>query len=162
MRLTLDTHCLTALQNGGDEAVPIRALIDLHRAGTIQVFVSAIPASVEIRDIKDLPSVLPAGRYEMSFWGAAVYGSDKDDLAAKIKSIVDSTVDTLTLKRTSKDLPPDIDGLAAHIRSGHDIFVTGDEHFLRNARRNPLLTLGAKAILTPEQALAKVADKGLR
>jgi len=89
MRLTLDTHCLTALQNGGDEAVPIRALI-------------------------------------------------------------------------SKDLPPDIDGLAAHIRSGHDIFVTGDEHFLRNARRNPLLTLGAKAILTPEQALAKVADKGLR
>ena len=156
MRLTLDTNCLTALIGEGDEAVPIRALIDLHRAGTIQVFVSAMPASTDVAAISDLPSVLPAGRYEMSYWGAAVYGSDKDDLADRIKSIVNSTVDTLTLKRTSVNVPPDVDGLAAHIRSGHDIFVTGDEHFLRDPRRKPLLALGAKEILTPAKALARV------
>ena len=157
MRLTLDTNSLSVLLQGGEDAVPIRALIDLHRAGTIQVFVSAMPASAGLAEISELPSILPAGRYEMSFWGAAVYGNDKDDLGDRIKSIVNSTVDTLTLTRTSLNVPPDIDGLAAHIRSGHDIFVTGDPHFLRNARRQPLLDLGAKAILTPQQALARVA-----
>jgi hypothetical protein len=155
MRLTLDANCLTDLANGSERAAPIQALIDLHRAGTIQVFVSAVPAP-GIPAITDLPSVLPAGRYEMSYWGAAVYGSEKDDLSDRIRSIVNSTVDTLTLNRTSLKLPPDVDGLAAHIRSGHDIFVTADEHFLREPRRKPLLALGAKEILTPEKALATV------
>jgi hypothetical protein len=80
MRLTLDANCLTDLANGSERAAPIQALIDLHRAGTIQVFVSAVPAP-GIPAITDLPSVLPAGRYEMSYWGAAVYGSEKDDLS---------------------------------------------------------------------------------
>ena len=160
MRLTLDANCLTDLANDGAQAVPIRALIDLHRAGTIQVFVSTIPASASVAGINDLPSVLPAGRFEMSSWGAAVYGSEKDELADRIKSIVNSTVDTLTLNRTAVNAPPDVDGLAGHIRSGHDIFVTSDEHFLRDARRRPLLALGAKQILTPEQALTRVtADR---
>jgi hypothetical protein len=157
MRLTLDTNCLTTLASGENDAAPIQALIDLHRAGTIQVFVSSIPASAGQAGLTDLPSVVPTGRYEMSSWGAAVYGSDKDELADRIRFIVNSTVDTLTLKRTSLNVPPDINGLAAHIRSGHDIFVTDDEHFLRNARRRRLLELGAKAILTPVEALAKVA-----
>lgn len=157
MRLTLDTTCLAVLASGGEAAGAIQALIDLHRAGTLQVFVSAIPASPAPTGISDLPSVLPAGRYELSSWGAAVYGSDKDDPAERIRSIVNSTVDTLTLRRTSTDVPPDVEGLAAHIRGGHDIFVTGDEHFLRDVRRRPLLDLGAKAILTPEQALARVS-----
>jgi hypothetical protein len=157
MRLTLDTNCLSALVDRSEMAGPIQALIDLHRAGTIEVFVSASPASGGLTGVSYLPSILPAGRYEMSSWGAAVYGSDKDDLADKIRSIVNSTVDTLTLRRTPLSTPPDVDGLAAHIRNGHDIFVTADPHFLRDGRRKPLLALGAKAILTPEEALAKVA-----
>ena len=158
MRLTLDANCLNDLMTGSDRAVPLRALIEMHRAGTIQVFVSAIPTSSAATGISDLPSVLPAGRFEMSSWGAAVYGNEKDDLADSIKSIIHTTVDTLTLNRASQNVPPDIDGLAAHIRSGHDIFVTSDEHFLREARRRPLLALGAKEILTPEQALARVTN----
>jgi hypothetical protein len=62
----------------------------------------------------------------------------------------------LTLNRRSLSAPPDVDGLAAHIRSVHDIFITRDEHFLRETRRRSLLGLGARAIMTPEQALAKV------
>jgi hypothetical protein len=48
-------------------------------------------------------------------------------------------------------------GLAAHIRNGHDVFVTSNEHFLKDSRRQPLFALGAQDILTPEETLAKVA-----
>jgi len=80
MRLTLDTNCLTELASGSTLAAPIRALIEMHRAGTIQVFVSAMPTSLDLTGFSDLPSVLPAGRFEMASWGAAVYGSETDDL----------------------------------------------------------------------------------
>ena len=173
MRLTLDTHCLTELENRTGQTAAIWELITLHRAGRIQLFVSAIspaedppgtaaPENRQLEDrlralgINDLPSVLPTGRNEMSFWGAAVYGDDNDRLAEKISSVVHSTVDTLYLTSRAQEVLCDVEALAAHIRSGHDIFVTSNSHFLKDSRRQPLLALGAKDILTPEDALAKV------
>jgi hypothetical protein len=173
VRLTLDAHCLTDLENKTGQTAAIWELITLHRAGQIQLFVSAIsPAEdppgkaapendrqledrLEGLGINDLPSVLPTGR-EMSFWGAAVYGDDNDRLAEKISRVVHSTVDTLFLTRRARNVLCDVEGLAAHIRSGHDIFVTSNEHFLKDSRRQPLLALGAQDILTPEDALARL------
>ena len=175
VRLTLDTHCLTELENRSGQTTAIWELITLHRAGQIQLFVSAIsPAEnppgtaapendrqledrLKALGINDLPSVLPTGRNEMSFWGAAVYGDDNDRLAEKIRSVLHSTVDTLFLTSRARTVLCDVEGLAAHIRSGHDIFVTSNSHFLKDSRRQPLLALGARDILTPEEALAKVA-----
>jgi len=175
VRLTLDTQCLTDLENSTGQTAAIWELITLHRAGQIQLFVSAIsPAEaprgkvapetdrqfedrLKALGINDLPSVLPTGRSEMSFWGAAVYGDDNDRLAEKIGSVVHSTVDTLFLASRARKVLCDVEALAAHIRSGHDIFVTSNSHFLKDSRRQPLLALGARDILTPEEALAKVA-----
>ena len=177
VRLTLDTHCLTDLENRTGQAAAIWELITLHRAGQIQLFVSAIspaetaPGTVapendrqledrlEALGINDLPSVLPTGRNEMSFWGAAVYGDDNDGLAEKISRVVHSTVDTLFIRQRTRHVFSDVEGLVAHIRSGHDIFVTSNEGFLKDSRRQPLLALGAQDILTPEDALAKVAGR---
>ena len=174
IRLTLDTNCLIDLEEETGQAAAIRQLIELHRAGKIQVHVGAVSVSQSVRGtiapetfsqfdarlkklgIDDLPSVLPTGRNEMSFWGAAVYGAEKDDLDENVKSVVYSTVDTLTLKPGSRIVLCDVDSLTAHIRSGHDIFVTSDQHFRKDSRRQPLLALGAKEILTPQEALAKV------
>ena len=172
MRLTLDANCLIDLENGTGQAEAIRELITLHRAGKIQVFVSPVPQSqnatgkvvpensdeFEARlrklGIDDLPSV--ADRTEMSSWGAAVYSAENDGLRDRINSVVHSTVDTLTLTRKERNVVCNVDGLAAHIRNEHDIFVTSDEHFRKGTRRGPLLALGAKDILTPEEALSKV------
>ena len=177
VRLTLDAHCLTDLENRTGQTAAIWELIALHRTGQIQLFISAIspaadrPGKVaaendrELEDrlktlgINDLPSVLPTGRNEMSFWGAAVYGDDNDRLPEKITSVVHSTVDTLFLSSRRRNVLCDVDGLAAHIRSGHDIFVTSNQHFLKDSRRQLLLALGAHDILTPEDALAKVAAR---
>jgi hypothetical protein len=174
VRLTLDAHCLTDLENRTGQSAAIWELITLHRAGQIHLFVSAISPAAdrpgkaaaendrELEDrlkalgINDLPSVLPTGKNEMSFWGAAVYGDGNDRLAEKITSVVHSTVDTLFLTSRRRNVLCDVDGLAAHIRSRHDIFVTSNEHFLKDSRRQPLLALGAQDILTPEAALAKV------
>ena len=179
MRLTLDAQCLTDLENRTGQTAAIWELIALHRAGLIQLFVSAIapaedPAGkaapendrpledrLEALGINDLPSVLPTGQNEMSFWGAAVYKDENDRLAEKISRVVHSTVDTLFLNRRARNVLCDVEGLAAHIRSGHDIFVTSSQHFLKDSRRQPLLALGAQHILTPEDALAKVtASRG--
>jgi hypothetical protein len=176
MRLTLDTNCLRDLEEETAQTSAITQLIKLHRAGKIQVHVGAISASENLPGkvapetvsqfearlkklgIDDLPSILPTGRNEMSFWGAAVYGAEKDDLGEKINSVVHSTVDTLTLTAKSRNALSDVDSLAAHIRSGHDIFVTSDEHFRKATRRQALVALGAKEILTPEEALSKVSQ----
>ncbi len=160
MQLTLDANCLIDLENGTGQAEAIRELITLHRAGKIQVFVSAVPqpsnvtgkgrpanvSELEARlknlGIDDLPSI--ADRNEMSSWGAAVYRAENDGLRDKINSVVHSTVDTLTLTRKERNVVCNVDGLAAHIRSEHDIFVTSDGHFRKGTRRGPLLALGAK------------------
>ena len=54
-----------------------------------------------------------------------------------------------------RTLQCDVDKLTAHIRAGHDIFVTSDEHFLRDGRRQALGAHGAKEIRR-RGALAKV------
>jgi len=178
LRVTLDTNCLIDLEDRTGQAPAIWELIKLHRAADIRLFVSAIPAADHLADkamsedygqfehrlkalrIDDLPSVLPTGRNEMAFWGAAVYGNHRDDLLEKIHHIVYSTVDTLFLTARSRTIPCDTDGLAAHIRSGHDIFVTSNQHFRKTARRQALVALGAKNILTPEEALSMVLSRG--
>ena len=156
------------LENGTGQAEAIRELITLHRAAKIQVFVSAVPqppnvtkwninefeARLKELGIDDLPNV--ADRTEMSSWGAAVYSAENDGLRDRINSVVHSTVDTLTLTRKERNVVCNVDGLAAHIRNEHDIFVTSDNHFRKGTRRGPLLALGAKDILTPEEALSKV------
>ncbi len=164
--------CLIDLENRTGQAEAIRELITLHRARKIQVFVSAVPqpqnvtgkvvpenseefeARLKELGIDDLPSV--ADRTELSSWGAAVYSAENDGLRDRINSVVQSTVDTLTLTRKERNVICNVDGLAAHIRSGHDIFVTSDQHFRKATRRQALVALGAKGILTPEEALAKV------
>ena len=89
----------------------------------------------------------------MSSGGAAVYGDDNDRLPEKITGVVHSTVDPLFLSSRRRNVLCDVDGLAAaHIRSGHDIFVTSNQHFLKDSRRQLLLALGAHDILTPEDA----------
>ena len=166
------------LEDRTGQATAIWELIKLHRGANIQLFVSAIPAAPHLSGkavpenygqfedrlkalgIHDLPSVLPTGRNEMSFWGAAVCGDDRDDLVETIHKIVHSTVDTLFLKSRSRTVLCDAEGLAAHIRSGHDIFVTSDQHFRKATRRQALIALGAKNILTPEEALSRVLQQG--
>jgi hypothetical protein len=58
-----------------------------------------------------------------------------------------------------RNMQCDVDGLTAHIRAGHNIFVTKDEHFLREGRRQALVALGANEILTPDEALATVLGR---
>jgi hypothetical protein len=173
MRLTLDTNCLIDLEEQAGQATAITELIKLHRAGKIQLHIGAISASENLPGrvapetvrqfearlkrlgIDDLPSVLSTGGYDVAFWGAAVCRDEKDDLDAKIQSILHLTVDTLTLSRTARFVVSDVASLASHIRSEHDIFVTIDQHFLKGTRRQALLALGAKAILVPDAALSK-------
>jgi hypothetical protein len=163
VRLTLDTNCLIDLEHRTGQATAIWQLVKLHRGANIQLFVPQNDRQFEDRlkalGMNDLPSVFPTGRNEMSFWGAAVCGDDRDDLVEKIHKIVHSTVDTLFLNSRSRTALCDAEGLAAHIRSAHDIFVTSDQHFRKATRRQALIALGAKNILTPEEALSSVLQQ---
>ena len=88
--------------------------------------------------------------------GEAVLGADDDeDVESKIRSIVHpnsegSYADYVKANDVDIDDPIDprwrnmqcdIDGLMAHIREGHDVFVSEDQHFLKTTRRRRLIAL---------------------
>jgi hypothetical protein len=174
VRLTLDTNCLIDLEEGRPAAGALRELIELHRQGRIQVFVGAISASENLPGkvapehhssfeerlnrigITDLPRVLPVGRYGMTFWGSSIWGDENDHRPDQIQNIIHPAVAITAVTPKSRNVLCDIDGLAAHIRAGHDIFVTRDGEFLKERKRKELVDLGAKAILTPDEALEEV------
>jgi hypothetical protein len=122
--------------------------------------------------LDDLPSIAPLARLDVSFFlDHSILATDADiELEDKImailrpsgpKSYADHLADeglavdsAITAKW--RNLYSDVDAILGHIRSGHDIFVTEDRHFLRPDARQRLLALGAKDILTPAEALTKV------
>ena len=128
---------------------------------------------LEVLGLEVLPRVFPVFRLGMSYLGEAVLGGEDDqDLEEEIRSVVHpnsegSYADHANAKNLDIDRPIDsrwrnaqcdIDGLMAHIREGHDIFVTEDRHFVSESRRPRLIALGAGRILTPHEALAFVTS----
>lgn len=194
LRLTLDTNCIINLERGTGQAASVRRLVDLHREGVIQVFVSSVSASesqpgglapsnfsafeqrLETLGLETLPRARPVLRYGMSFYDEAVWGGDDDeDLESEIRGIVHpnsevSYADYVNATGVDIDGPIDpkwrnkqcdIDGLVAHIREGHDVFVTEDRrHFLAASKLPRLIALGAQNILTPDDALTLATSAG--
>ena len=52
----------------------------------------------------------------------------------------------------------DVLGMWSHITFNDDIFVTSDSNFFKQTKRPDLIALGAKDILTPQDAVAKLAS----
>lgn len=185
LKLTLDHNCIISLEVEDENAGAVRELISLHHADRIMVYVGSISASENVRGadapsvaafterlhrlgIETLPQVMPVARLGMSYLGFAVLGGD-DALEDRIVSVIHPSHRDYMQFAAEKDVDPsgpmhpkwrnracDIDGIVAHIRNGHDVFVTSDRHFLDH--RVELGELGAGAVLTPREALKRAKD----
>ena len=120
---------------------------------------SAFEQRLKTLGLETLPRALPVARIGMWLLGEAVLGDDGDEnLESEIRNIVhptseDSYADHVKAKGLDIDDPIDpkwrnmqcdIDGLMAHIREGHDLFVTEDKHFLATSRLQRLIALAAR------------------
>ena len=64
------------------------------------------------------------------------------------------------LTHTWRNAKCDVLTMWCHIISGGDIFVTSDkDHFLKQTKKSALISLGAKDILEPQDALKKISQK---
>jgi hypothetical protein len=110
--------------------------------------------------------LLPLCYFDIGFLGHCLL-SDNDTLESKIHAILFPKLPFLwtdycqTYGRNPSDFAsdrkwrnPKCDVLAlwSHIHYGTDVFVTSDRNFHKPSKRPRLIALGAKEIMTPEQA----------
>jgi hypothetical protein len=117
----------------------------------------------------DLPRVRPLLYFGVGFWNHALYRSR--ELRAREEELhnvlhpgvlfnyqeycrVHEIDPTGPLDRRWRNAKCDVQMIWSHIHAGNDVFVTEDQHFHSIARRERLLALGAREILTPEQTVA--------
>jgi hypothetical protein len=187
LTLTLDHNCLIDFEKQEGESSAVQELIALHRAGLVRVHLGGISASENVRGggeptyellrerierlgLSDLPDVLPEFRLGMSYIGACVLAG-VDDLEKRVRAVVHPSVGDYDQFAVERGLDPcgpmhprwrnracDIGAMVAHIRRGHDVFVTRDPDLLKARER--LVAMGAGEILKPHEALRKVRPDG--
>jgi hypothetical protein len=187
LNLTLDHNCLINLENETSDWLGVKRLIDLHHAGVVRVHVGLISASENVKGgskpshrtfaewierlgLSKLPQVLPEARVGMSDIGFSVIAGD-DDLDKRVRAIIHPSAEVDYQRFATEKAWPlngpvhpkwrnmacDVDGMVAHIRQGHHVFVTEDRHFLN--KRDSLRLLGGE-VLTPSEAVGLVSPHG--
>ena len=121
----------------------------------------------------DLDRVLPQAYWDIAFWGHAVWGGSSDDLETSIHGILHPNTpflyaDYCTLAGIDPAVQPadgrwlnvkcDVQAMWSHIHACNDVFVTEDKRFLTVARKTALIALGARDVLTPKEAAAKLLE----
>lgn len=119
-----------------------------------------------------LELLAPILTVSVSFLGWSVLAGDEDTvLMRKIHRVLfpqhpfdwedplatpDRTIDPETIERKWRNRLMDVQALWCHIYHGGDVFVTNDENFHKQRKRQPLAALGAQIILRPCEALSAI------
>lgn len=125
-----------------DSGANVKLLRRLEREGYIKIFDVKFENGRENKKVKE--KVLPVGVWGSGArWGECVWAG-ADCVYADIREIL------------GKEYAQDAMQLEAHIRNGHDYFVTEDNDFLRN--RSRLEDKFSVKIVTPEE-LQEICQK---
>jgi hypothetical protein len=117
-----------------DASANVKILKNLENEGLIEIHDVMLEGGRENKKV--INKVFPIGVCNHSRWDESVWGSDDDNTYDEIREII------------GKDKIEDAMYLEAHIRNGHEYFVTEDNDFL--SKRNILKEKFRVNIITPE------------
>lgn len=184
IKLTFDYNCLVNIHNQTGQYAALRILVDANNQGRCRIYVPAISASERTRDsrgpnyhrfrslveslgITNVEEVLPMAYLNMAFVGHCLIGGN--ELVAherKIHEVLFPRIefqhedyrskadDNAQDKGKWENAKCDVQALSSHINAGNDVFVTEDQNFLKQSKKQRLVDLGAKGICTPAEAVA--------
>lgn len=182
LKFTLDRNILIAVSKGEADTVCIAKLFKHHSSGTISIAISAANRvenqknGNKIQPIDDLIDMcksiglIPLPEFlgypfdwEMGLWEHSIISRDAFELELEIHNLLFPSIVTYRSDEQSKVLQRkitnakcDVFAIWAHIYFERDYFVTNDKNF--HTKSQQLVCLGAKNIVTPQQALKFVKN----
>jgi hypothetical protein len=186
MKLTLDTNCIIDLEQNSPMALSLQGLIFLHNNQKINLRVAAISASERKPDrtyastfAEFQQKIAAVGLGNVEILAPIAYSgitfaewclsADEEmvELERKIQEILfpaidfdyethdaDTNDDNIDVRR--RNAKCDVLAIWCHITYDGDIFITSDRNFFKKTKKPRLIALGAKDILTPQDAFAKL------
>ncbi len=126
--------------------------------------------------LKQVEKLSPVGKWDMTYWDQSVYGDQRTEaLERRIHDILFPDIEfdyqafckihslsplaSDQLNETWRNAKCDVLGLWSHINYGGDIFITSDRNFHKQSKKPRLIALGAKNIMTPQEAATVIATK---
>lgn len=176
--LTLDTNCLIDLEEEREGYEFIIGLKNLSQQKIVNLGIPAIIASEKIIKYKRITSfnefkeflnnidfggfqlLLPPLYYGLTFWDYSMWSSQEiEELVSKIERIlfnstsdVDGSHDNGKKYEKWRNTTCDVLMFWSHVYYKRDVFITNDKNFHKQTKKQELLSLGTKNILTPRQA----------
>lgn len=123
-----------------------------------------------------LDEIEPMAYWDIAYWDHALWSGDSmKEFEQKIHEILFPNLEFeyqafCKAKGIDPDVKPldkkwlnakaDVQSIWSHINSGNDIFITQDKNYLKDQKRQLLVTLGAKNINSPKEALEMIRRNG--
>jgi hypothetical protein len=180
----LDTNAIIDLEENRPAATSLRELVSLHLERKITLCISAIAAAERDQDLDSnrepdfsrfesklaniglasLELLNPTMHWGVTFWDHCVFAEEGDMLEVHLRDMlfpgvdVSAMIDPARDRRHPKALNAlcDVFSMWCHIRNGGDVFVTSDSNFHKATKKQRLIALGARQILTAEEAFVFV------
>ncbi|MDR3540911.1 MAG: hypothetical protein P4L69_08125 [Desulfosporosinus sp.] len=182
--ITLDTNCLIDVEEERQGYEYVIGLKSLCQQEIIEIAIPAIIASekkVKNQSITNFDEfkeflanigfegfqlLLPPLFYGLTFWDYSMWASKETEaLIIEIHNILfnksvtfeSNDYENLTKWKNEKC---DVLMLWSHIHYQRDFFITRDRNFHKQSKKKDLIKLGAKSILTPEEAFVYFSKVG--
>ncbi len=123
-----------------------------------------------------LDELEPMAYWDIAYWDHALWSGDSmKEFEKKIHEILFPNLefeyqtfckakgidpDAKPLDKKWLNAKADVQSIWSHINSGNDIFITQDKNYLKDQKRQLLVTLGAKNINSPKEALEIIRRNG--
>lgn len=126
--------------------------------------------------LDDLKIVHPIGIHGLTFWGVALWGGDEMALLDRqIHEVLHPNIpvdyathckalgipsDTVPIEKKWRNARCDALMLWCHIYHQGDWFVSRDKNFFKQSKKQRLIDLGAKRLMTPLEAATEISGNG--
>ena len=153
-------------QNGINVAVSAIGASERQRAGGYAQTFSEFQAKLKAIGFDPLELLLPRAYWNVCFWDRCVFADGNDTLEQEIHNVLFPNiefmwVDYAKARGLAVDSPDknwrnakcDVLALWCHIKHGGGVFVTSDDNFHAEIKRDKLRALGVGTIAYPKDAL---------
>lgn len=159
-------------KNGINVAVSAIGASERQRTGGYAQNFAEFQAKLKTAGFDALELLPPLAYMDICYWDHCVMADENDPLERQIHEVLFPNIEFMwadyakarglpadALDKTWRNTKCDVLALWCHIRHGGGVFVTSDENFHAETKREKLRALGAGTIALPQDALALAKRK---